>query len=135
MKLLLDTNALLFWQARHRKLSRRAATEIERADALLVSAVTCWEVATLLAQRRIELDRPIDRWLSDLEAEERIELVPLSPRAATLTFSLAVAGFHGDPADRLIYATAAERMAGLVTSDERIRDFAASSHPAVRVIW
>lgn len=135
MKLLLDTHALLWWQAKSKKLSRRAAAEIRRADTLLVSAITCWEVATLLAQGRFALDRTIDEWLEDMEADPRIELVPLSPHAAILALALDRAGFHGDPADRLIYATAAEQMAPLVTTDARMHAFAQRGRPAVRVVW
>ena len=137
MRLLLDTHVLLWWQARSRKLSRRARAEIEAADALLVSAITCWEVATLLAHGRFALDRTIDEWLADMEAEPRVEVVPLSARAAIQALSLDRAGFHGDPADRLIYATAAEQMVPLITADERMRAFARgeSAAVAVRVIW
>lgn len=136
MKLLLDTHALLWWLAKSKKLSRRAATEIARADTLLVSAVTCWEVASLVAAKRVVLDRTIDAWLHDLEADEQIELVPLSPRAAILSFTLELQGFHPDPADRLIYATAAELIVPLVTADGRIHDFVdADGQPPVRVIW
>lgn len=135
MKLLLDTHALLWWQAKSKKLSRRAAKEIARADVVLVSAITCWEVATLLAERRIQLDRTIDAWLDDMSADEAIEIVPLSPRAAIQAFALDVAGFHGDPADRLIYATAAERMVPLVTADTRIHDFVEDARLPVRLVW
>ena len=135
MRILLDTHALLWWQAKSKRLSRRAAAEIRRADRILVSAVTCWEVATLLAQGRFTLDRTIDEWLEDMEADPAIELVPLQPRAAVRALELAQAGFHGDPADRLIYATAAEQMVALLTADERIRSFAEHGRPAVRVVW
>jgi len=70
-----------------------------------------------------------------MEAEPSIELVPLSPRAAIRALALGRAGFHGDPADRLIYATAAEQMAPLVTTDARIHAFAERGRPAVRIIW
>ena len=135
MKLLLDTHALLWWQAKSKKLSRRAASEIKRADAILVSAVTCWEVATLLSRGRLTLDRSIEQWLDDMEAEPRIELVPLHPRAAVRARELHEAGFHDDPGDRLIYATALEHMVPLATADDRIREFAEERQPSVRVIW
>jgi PIN domain nuclease of toxin-antitoxin system len=38
--------------------------------------------------------------------------------------------FHGDPADRLIVATAILEAATLVTKDERIREY-----PAVTTVW
>jgi PIN domain nuclease of toxin-antitoxin system len=135
LKVLLDTHALLWWQSRSKRLSRPARKAISSAEVVLISAVSCWEVATLAAQGRIELDRSLDRWLSDMEKERSLELVALSPRAAILAFDLARAGFHGDPADRLIYATAVERMVPLVTADERITTFAEEKNPALRIVW
>ncbi len=135
MKLLLDTHALLWWQAKSKRLSRRAAKEIARADVVLVSAISCWEVATLLAERRIQLDRTIDAWLDDMASDDTIELVPLTPRASVQAFALDVAGFHGDPADRLIYATAAELMVPLVTADTRIHEFVEGARLPVRLVW
>lgn len=135
MKLLLDTHVLLWWQAKSKKLSRRAAKEIARADVLLVSAISCWEVATLLAEGRIQLDRTIDAWLEDMASDDTVELVPLAPRAAIQAFALDAAGFHGDPADRLIYATAADLMVPLVTADTRIHDFAEDARLSVRLVW
>lgn len=135
MKLLLDTHALLWWQAKSKKLSRRAAREIARADVLLVSSISCWEVATLLAEGRIQLDRTIDAWLEDMASDDTIDLVPLTPRAAIQAFALEVGGFHGDPADRLIYATAADLMVPLVTADTRIHDFVEDARLPVRLVW
>jgi PIN domain nuclease of toxin-antitoxin system len=135
VKLLLDTHALLWWQAKSKKLSRRAAKEIGRADVLLVSSISCWEIATLLAERRIQLDRTIDAWLEDMASDETIELVPLTPRAAVQAYALDAAGFRGDPADRLIYATAAELMVPLVTADTRIHEFVEDARLPVRLVW
>jgi PIN domain nuclease of toxin-antitoxin system len=135
LKLLLDTHALLWWQARSRKLSRRAAAEMSRSDELLVSAITCWEVATLLAHGRIELDRSLDEWLDDMDADEKVTLVPLGPHAAIEALALDRAGFHADPADRLIYATAIEQGCPLVTADDRIHDFVEEQGSGVRLVW
>jgi PIN domain nuclease of toxin-antitoxin system len=135
LRLLLDTHALLWWQAESKRLSRAAKTAMKRAEVLLVSSVSCWEVATLLAQGRIALDRSLEAWLEDMESDPGIEIVPLSPRAAIQSHALHVAGFHGDPADRLIYATAADLLVPLVTADERIHGFAERAHPKVRIVW
>jgi len=135
LRLLLDTHALIWWQAKSKRLSRSARAEMKRADTLLVSAVSCWEVATLLARGRIELDRSLDDWLDDMDADPQVELLALSPRAAIHAHALDRAGFHRDPADRLIYASAADLLVPLVTADERIHAFAKKSHPAVRIVW
>ena len=87
-RVLVDTHALLWWQAKHRKLSRAARTALGRADEVLVSAVTCWEVATLVGAGRIRFDRSVTEWFADLEADEHLELVPLSPRSALVACDL-----------------------------------------------
>ncbi len=60
---------------------------------------------------------------------------------AELTVTAAVAaarlrdqGFPGDPADRLLYATARERGVPLVTKDERLRRHAREQRD-LRVVW
>ena len=70
-----------------------------------------------------------------MASDDTIELVSLTPRAAIQAFVLDVAGFHGDPADRLIYATAAELMVPLVTADTRIHDFVEGARLPVRLVW
>ncbi|HEX9888386.1 MAG TPA: type II toxin-antitoxin system VapC family toxin [Nitriliruptorales bacterium] len=118
---LLDTHVLLWWKAPGRsRLSPRAAQAIEDAGTILVSPVTCWEVATLVRLGRIELDRDPRRWVRDLLGEPGTELAPLSAVAAADAGGLE--DFHGDPADRLIYATARELRVPLVTKDRKLRD-------------
>jgi PIN domain nuclease of toxin-antitoxin system len=55
-------------------------------------------------------------------------LLPLTPAVAVKATELGK--FHGDPADRLIVATAILESAALVTRDRRIRDYA-----GVTTIW
>ncbi len=120
---LLDTHALLWWQAESDRLSRVALAAIRAADRVLVSPITCWEVAMLVGKGRVALDRPVEQWVSDLLAGSQVGAAELTPAVAVAAGQLD--GFHGDPADRLIYATAAIRGVPLVTKDDRLRDFAA----------
>lgn len=132
--MLLDTHALLWWQAGGRLLSRRAAREIARADTLLVSPVSCWEVAMLSSRGRIALDREIELWVADLFQEDAVAVAPLSVTAAVAAARLGEEGFHGDPADRFLYATARELRVPLVTKDRHMHRHAAASR-GVRLIW
>jgi PIN domain nuclease of toxin-antitoxin system len=123
---LVDTHALLWWKAGSKRLSAAAAALINRADTVLVSPISCWEVAMLVAKERVALDRPVDVWTNDLFATGE------SSRAADLSPAIAVSAaqlpeFHGDPADRLIYATAKSVGVPLVTKDERLQEYAALS--------
>jgi PIN domain nuclease of toxin-antitoxin system len=114
-------------------LSRRARRTIDEAETLLVSPLSCWEVATLERLGRIQLDREPSMWVHDLYQAERISLAALSPEAAA--FAGAMAGdFPGDPIDRLLFATARDLRVGLVSKDERLHRFASASGD-VRVVW
>lgn len=128
---LLDTHALLWWKAGSDRLSARAHDAISTAARRLISPISCWEVAMLVAKGRVSLDRSVRRWVDDLVATD-VDVVALTPRLAAEAGSLT--DFHGDPADRLIYATAAAERLALVSKDRRLADHAASTGD-VRVIW
>jgi len=85
----------------------------------------------MLEQRgRISLDRGVARWVRQALAHERVEPLPLTGALAVEAALLEREGFVGDPADRIIYATARELGAQLATKDERMRDF-----DARRAVW
>ncbi len=127
--ILLDTHAWLWWVSEPSLLSRFAAKAIEGADVIGVSAISCFEVATAVSKARISLDRDILEWIEEALAFPHVELVALSPRIALKATQLG-RQFHGDPADRLIVATAIMESASLVTKDLRIRKY-----PGVVLIW
>jgi PIN domain nuclease of toxin-antitoxin system len=131
--LLLDTHVLLWWQAGGERLSRRAGTAIHDADRVLISPLTCWELATLHRRGRILLDREPTAWVADLLQSNTVRLAQLSAEAATWAGQLDDA-FPGDPIDRLLYATARDLRIPLVTKDGSIRAFAAASRD-VTVLW
>jgi PIN domain nuclease of toxin-antitoxin system len=72
---------------------------------------------------------PIRSWLERLAAQ--IRTLPLTPAIADTAVSLP-SSFPGDPADRLIYATAIEHGLRLVTKDRRLR---AHRHPRPVALW
>ncbi|XXY44793.1 type II toxin-antitoxin system VapC family toxin [Sorangium sp. So ce269] len=125
--IVLDTHAWFWLVASPDRLSEQAANAIDRADRLGVSAVSCWEIAMLAEKGRVELDRPAQRWLEDALASSGTLLLPIDPAIAALAARLPL---HGDPADRLIVATAVAAGAELVTKDHQIR-----SSRLVLTIW
>jgi len=132
--IVLDTHALLWWQAGSERLSRPARSRIEAADRILVSPISLWEIALLVGKGRFELDRNVFVWSTDLLAQDRLELAPVTPTAAVGAGLLPADGFEGDPADCMIYATARELMAALVTKDDRIHRYAAAAR-GMRIVW
>jgi PIN domain nuclease of toxin-antitoxin system len=127
--LLLDTHVLHWWSSEPDRLSAAAGRAVGEADELAVSAITWFEVAWLARQERILLTVPIRAWLDELAAQVRT--VGVSPAIAATAVSL-TASFPGDPADRLIYATAIEQGWSLVTKDERLRRH---RHPRQITVW
>lgn len=127
--ILLDTHAWVWWAANPDNLSTCARRTIEDEDVLGVSAISLWEVAMLVKKGRLRVDRDALLWLKQALTRPRVTLVPLSPEIAAASMALQEP-FHGDPADRIIVATAIESRCALATKDERIVRW---SH--VRTIW
>ncbi len=132
--ILLDTHVVLWWQAGGERLSKRAAREIARAETVLVSPISCWEIATLLLKGRVTLDREVHTWIRDLLADEQVAEAPLSAQGAVGAALLAHQAFPGDPADRFLYATARELLVPLLSKDEAIHGYARGAGD-VKLIW
>ncbi len=127
--ILLDTHAWIWWIAAPDKLSSTARQILEESDEIGVSVISCWEVSMLVSKQRLAFDRDVGAWVREALAREGLSVLPISPSIGVLAGSLD-GDFHGDPADRLIVATALESESTLVTKDHRIR-----SYPAVRTVW
>lgn len=118
--IVLDTHAWLWHVAAPTKLGRAARAAIASADVLGVSAVSAWELATLVRKKRLELDRPVSEWIAEALAADRIEELPLTAEIALVAGSFGD-DFRGDHADRMIAATALRHGAMLVTKDATLR--------------
>lgn len=126
---ILDTHVWVWMVSDPDKLSARAAKEIEGEKQLGLSAISCWELATLLRKGKIALDRdPLD-WIEQSIEDFGIELLPLTPAISVRSCNLGP-GFHGDPSDRIIVATTMIQSVPLITKDENIR-----SCEIVDTIW
>lgn len=129
---LLDTHAVLWWQAESGQLSNRARKRIEQASNRLVSPVSFWELAMLIEKGRVQLDRPTAAWVNDFLSNDRVAVSELTPAVAVRAAELA--SFHGDPADRMIVASAIAAGVPLVTKDGKIRDWARASK-SLTTVW
>ncbi len=123
--ILLDTHVLVWLDQDLPGLGPDCRAAADRAladDALAVSAISFWEVAMLAAKNRLALDLTVGQWRRDLLAAGLREL-PVDGRVGIRAASLT--DLHGDPADRLIAATAQVHEAGLATADQRLLDWRA----------
>ena len=126
---LLDSHVVHWWSAEPDRMSAAASKAISEADGLAVADISWFELAWLARHERIVLSIPIAGWLRQLAAQVRT--IPVSPAIATRAVELP-SSFPGDPADRLIYATAIEQGCPLVTKDRRLRSH---RHPHPVAVW
>jgi PIN domain nuclease of toxin-antitoxin system len=116
--IVLDTHAWVWFAADDRLLSDAAIDAIRKADRIGVAAISVWEVGMLCAKGRLQVVPDVREWVNAALRLDKVVLLPLSPEVAVLSTELAL---HGDPADRIIVATAHVADGQLVTKDDRIR--------------
>ena len=122
--ILLDTHTSLWWVSSPDELSAKASRAVEtgaETGRLLVSSISAWEVAVLVAKKRLKLDRSVEDWIARVEAIPAVQFLPVDNAIAVR--SVGLEGLHDDPADRIIAATAMDLGCALVTKDKRLRGY------------
>ena len=130
---LLDTHALVWLvvgDGRLRLAVRRRIDTAAQQQQLWVSAITPWEIGMLVAKGRLVLDRDVIDWLQAALSLPGIRVAPLEPALAVASTRLP-GDLHGDPADRLIVATARHLGATLVTADAALLAYGQLGHVGV----
>lgn len=132
---LLDTCALI-WLANGDPLQGQADAKIIHAalaDGVFVSPISAWEIGMLSrtrAGRTIEFLPDPATWFARFMAGPAIK-----PAAFTADIAIAASRLpdplHGDPADRLLIATARHLAMPIVTRDARIIAYATAGHVSV----
>jgi len=117
-----------WWSAEPDRVSA-AASAISGADELAVAAISCFELAWLARHDRITVTIPLRSRLERLSAQVRT--IGITASIADTAVSLP-STFPGDPADRLIYATAIETGWRLATKDRKLRQH---RHPRPITVW
>lgn len=120
--IVLDTHALIYDALTPARLSARARKAIALAFTkreLACSDISLWEIAMLIARKRLDPVMDARQFLHDLIAARHVRVLPITAEIAVLSQSDIFS--HGEPADRLIAATARLHRAPLITSDAKLR--------------
>ena len=130
--LILDTCALIFGALTPERLSAKAITAIKQADkagTLACADISLWEIAMLIAKGRIDPGTDPKTFIQLVLAARAIKVQPVTAEIAAKSV---LADFcpHGDPADRLIAATAVLNKARLVTSDKKLAGVS-----GLQIVW
>jgi PIN domain nuclease of toxin-antitoxin system len=129
--LLLDTHCWLWAQlGLIQRLSRAALQAIQRGESegtLRISAISIWELAMLEKRGRVALPMNIRMWIDQALSKPGIAVAPLTPEIMIESVHLP-GDVHGDPADRMLAATARILSATLVTKDERLIHYSKLRH-------
>jgi PIN domain nuclease of toxin-antitoxin system len=130
--IVLDTHVLVWWVSGAQRLSVRAKRSIDRElkrGPVIVSTISVLEIATAVRRDRLTLGVSLHAWLADLMTLPELTFEPVSVAIAEMAGGMGDS-MHGDPADRIIVATAKLLGAELVTADDRLRGAA-----AIATVW
>ena len=129
--LLLDTHCWIWAQlGLVQRMSRAALSAIQRAEAngrLRISVISVWELAMLEKRGHVSLPMSIRIWVEEALSKPGISVAPFTPEIALESVHLP-GDLHGDPADRILAATARVLGATLLTKDERLIAYSRLHH-------
>ena len=129
--LLLDTHCWIWAQlGLVQNLSRAALQSMkdaEREGSLRISVISIWELAMLESKGRIALPMNVRTWVDRALSKPGISVAPLTPEIAIESVHLP-GELHGDPADRMLVATARVLGATLATKDAQLIRYSRQRH-------
>ena len=129
--LLLDTHCWLWAQlGLIQKLSRAALQSIRSAESegnLRVSVISIWELAMLEQRGRVALPMNVRTWVEQALSKPGITVAQLTPEIMIESVHLP-GEMHGDPADRMLVATARVQGATLLSKDEQLIRYSRQRH-------
>jgi len=130
--IVLDTHAWLWLCLEPQRLSAPATRAIRAAvrhGGLAIASITLWELAMMLARGRVIPRGTPEAWLAELIDQSGVVVKEITPAVAALATHFPE-DFPGDPAGRLIVATARAEGVPLVSRDAALRASA-----VIETIW
>lgn len=120
--ILLDTHTWIWLFNGSTELSKSAIEQIDFAanqGKVFIPAISVWELSMLVAKSRVNLSQSIHQWINNSLSQPGVNLSPILPEIA-IESSFLPGDFHGDPADRIIVATARINNLIVFTRDKKI---------------
>lgn len=127
-----DTHILIWDALSPQRLSQTAEIALSRASQsgeLIICDISLWEIAMLISKGRIKVGTDTQSFLNLIVQSHNGRIVPISPQIASRSTLLPPAS-SGDPADRLILATAVVAQTPLITADSNLQ-----ANTLVPTIW
>ena len=121
---LLDTHAWIWWIKRCPDLTSNELYSLDglsEEDRPVLCDISIWETALLAKRGRIAVAGSLREWLLLATRPRLVKVMPIDAAVAA-EVALLPESFHGDPADRLIVATAKAYGLRVLTRDRRILD-------------
>lgn len=117
MRLLLDTNALLWWLVDKGLTDQAREAIADPGNLVAVSAVSAWEIS---------IKKALGKLSAPDNLEHQIQAAGFTPLPVTITHGIAAGQLprhHDDPFDRMLIAQAAAEGLTIVTRDKRFSDY------------
>jgi PIN domain nuclease of toxin-antitoxin system len=130
--IVLDTHTWIWFISNPERLSKRAKAAVNagvKDKSILLSSISAWELALLVAKKRLKLTIDVTDWIAKSESLPFIQFVPVTNSIAVKSVNLPLP-LHPDPADRIIIATALSMGAPLVTKDKKLLNYS-----MINTIW
>ncbi len=123
----LDTHVWIWMEEGHERLKNSKSFGLIRQSIahshLKVSPISIWEISMLEARSRVRLSLNTFDWVNNALENPSVQLAPITPEIAWDAGRIP-GNFHGDPADRILVATARALKGKLVTADKKILEYA-----------
>ena len=128
--IVLDTHAWIWFVSNPELLSERARDAIDHAlknKGLFISSISAWEIALLVAKKRLTLTMSANDWIEKSEMLHFMNFISVDNSIAVKSVNLPPP-IHSDPADRIIIATSMTMGYPLITKDEKILNYPQVQH-------
>jgi PIN domain nuclease of toxin-antitoxin system len=121
--IVLDTHIWVWWVQGDSRLTQKHQQWLQQywEQGLGVSIFSCWEITKLVEKNRLELPESLNAWFEHALDYPGVQLIDLT--VPILIEATKLVGFHRDPGDQIIVATARVLGCPLLTADQKILEY------------